>query len=347
MGSVCCTGGGHCKLAEAPSPRLEVTKVEPESAVEPKLAITIVGARGLRSSKWLPGEWGKPDSYCVVKSGDRTLFTTEVLSNVLEPVWNETTTVDDHPAGEPLQFSVHDSDGVLSDCLGKAALASEQLASGFNGELQLAEAGQGIEAFLRLKVKVAGMSLPRGPQAQIELTVEKGDSSLWGLDFDVEDDQTLRVAQVNPGPFADYNDTVKPELQVIPSDFIKAANGVAGPGEKLLEQFRTGSKLTLLVRREVRATFILAREAKAALGVEFLLGARSLAITKIFDGLFKDFNSKAEEEHMKIQVGDRIVAVAGFQGTGASIQRKLMNITGKFQLVLSRPAPTNHWYFWP
>lgn len=326
--------------------RLPELQGEPqvEPIAKPELTIMIVGARGLRNSDWVPG-LGKPDCYCVVKSANRTLFTTRATDNTLEPVWNESAKVNGYSECEPLQFSIHDSDVVGSECVGKTALESERFANGFNGELQLVEAGKGLTAFLRLKIEVAGLGAPPGPQPQFELSVEKGAHRVWGLDFDI-DEEALRVSKVNPGPFTGYNDTVKPELQLISSDYIESVNGVTGPGSTMLDQFRTKTKLRLVVRREVLLTAILERrDAQAPLGVLFFSGSRSLLITEIIDGVFKEFNNDTQDDNMKIQVGDRIIAVGGFQGSGASIQNKLQKIRGKFQLVLSRRATSSHWSF--
>lgn len=314
---------------------------------EPKLSVTVIAARGLRNSDWLPG-LGKPDCYCVVTSGDRNLFTTRVIVNSLEPVWNDSAAVNDYIDGAPLEFSIYDKDVAGSDFLGKVVLQSDKFVHGFNGQLQLDQAGKGIQAFLQLKIKVAGKDLPAGAPSHFQIPVEKGDHQDYGLAADIQDGKTLYLKLIKLGPFSDYNGKATEELQLVPGDYIVSVNSVAGSSLAMLEELKKDTKATITVARELVMPVILERrDAKAAFGAEFpakpVLGV--LSITNIGDGLFTEYN-KTQDGNLKIRSGDRILAVAGFRGTGEELKSKLEASTGSFQLLLSRPAPGGHWRFW-
>merc|ERR1712048_684074 len=122
--------------------------------VQPRVKVTIVGARGLRNADWV----GKSDPYCICEIPGKSYskFLTEVVNNCLNPEWNHEADVSGYAIEDPLTFTVKDKDPMKKDdALGSITLMSDQfLASGFEGELQLSGAGTGAEAFLRVKVIV-------------------------------------------------------------------------------------------------------------------------------------------------------------------------------------------------
>jgi len=117
----------------------------------PPLRMVIVGARGLRDADWV----GKSDPYCVceVLTKPDTKVQTPVIKNTLNPTWDHETEITRFQPGDILVFKVYDQDVGKSDFLGTVSLESKQFyPGGFDGEVPLAEAGKGIEAFLKLKI---------------------------------------------------------------------------------------------------------------------------------------------------------------------------------------------------
>jgi len=122
-----------------------------------RLKVTVVSARGLRNADHFLGG-GKSDPYCVceIPGKPRSKFQTGVIQNELNPVWNHEAVVAGYVAGDSLTFYVWDKDfGKKDDFLGWAALSTEVFhPDGFEGEVRLNEAGQDINAFLKVKVKI-------------------------------------------------------------------------------------------------------------------------------------------------------------------------------------------------
>uniref|UniRef100_A0A7S4PU83 C2 domain-containing protein n=1 Tax=Alexandrium monilatum TaxID=311494 RepID=A0A7S4PU83_9DINO len=123
------------------------------------LKVTIVSASGLRNADHLPGQ-GVSDPYCVcsIPGKPRSRIWTKVIDNNLNPVWNHEEKFHGFAVGDSLDFRVYDKDvGMSDDFLGKAKLVGKQFyPRGFDGELELQEAGKGIHATLRVKVEVLG-----------------------------------------------------------------------------------------------------------------------------------------------------------------------------------------------
>merc|ERR1712048_1315554 len=118
--------------------------------------------RGLRNADWGLGVQAndKSDPYCIceIKGKPRSKFKTKTIEDSCDPVWNHEASIFEYAEGDTITFSVWDKDTVKwDDKLGNATLSSAQFHSGgFNGELQLADAGDGIEAYLKIEVTVTG-----------------------------------------------------------------------------------------------------------------------------------------------------------------------------------------------
>jgi len=130
------------------------------------LKITIVSARGLRDADWLPGA-GKSDPYCVCEIAGKpkeAKIQTKVINNNLNPVWEHDAEVSGFEQGDTLVFKVYDKDVLRSDLLGELHLDSAQFCpQGFEGELPLANAGKGINAYLKLKIQVGQEEIKTQP----------------------------------------------------------------------------------------------------------------------------------------------------------------------------------------
>jgi len=136
-----------------------VIKPAPAPQAAP-LRMVIVGARGLRDADWVPGT-GKSDPYCVCEvqarpdatRPDATKVQTPVINDTCDPTWDHEAEITGFQPGDALVFKVYDQDTGKSDFLGTVTLQSQTFyPGGFDGELPLAEAGKGIEAFLKLKI---------------------------------------------------------------------------------------------------------------------------------------------------------------------------------------------------
>mmetsp|Transcript_35493 Transcript_35493/g.101347 ORF Transcript_35493/g.101347 Transcript_35493/m.101347 type:complete len:765 (+) Transcript_35493:57-2351(+) len=117
------------------------------------LKVTIVSASGLRAADWATR---KSDPYCICEIAGKpeTKNVTQVVNNTLAPVWNHTISYDVFEPGDQLVLTVWDSDyGKSHDLLGRITLPTVQFyPDGFNGELQLEDAGKGVRALLKIEV---------------------------------------------------------------------------------------------------------------------------------------------------------------------------------------------------
>mmetsp|Transcript_86728 Transcript_86728/g.240559 ORF Transcript_86728/g.240559 Transcript_86728/m.240559 type:complete len:1129 (+) Transcript_86728:53-3439(+) len=127
-------------------------------APPPEVTVTIMGARGLRQG-------GSPYCLCEVPGKHQARIRTPVMEKTQTPMWNLKARVNEYAAGDSLIFTIQDQakNGAV---MGRLILTSAQFyPQGYEGELQLTDAGKGVEAFLRLAVEVAvNQSLPFTPQ---------------------------------------------------------------------------------------------------------------------------------------------------------------------------------------
>merc|ERR1712217_487292 len=107
----------------------------------------------LRSADWV----GKSDPYCICEVADKsdsTIQSVSVTEN-LNPKWNHEAEIVGYQAGDALTFIVKDKDPVKTDdVLGTVSLPySTFCETGFEGELQLAGATEGLNSLLTVKVE--------------------------------------------------------------------------------------------------------------------------------------------------------------------------------------------------
>lgn len=121
---------------------------------EVQLKVTIASAQALRNADFV----GKSDPYCIceVLGKPDPNIQTAVVSDQLNPAWNFESVLAGYCVGNSLTFTVKDKDVLKSDdILGKATLTTAQIfPDGFEGEIQLTDAGAGVEAFLKVQVAV-------------------------------------------------------------------------------------------------------------------------------------------------------------------------------------------------
>lgn len=345
MGSACCLHDDEnsarveteaikqLQMSDAPA------DLEPQ-VVEPKMTVTVVGARGIRNSDWLPG-LGKPDCYCVVKRAGKMVHKTQTITDSLTPQWAEEFDIHEYNDGEELEFNVWDSDLIGEDYLGKVVLKPEQfMENGLIGDYEMEEAGKNIRAYLAIKIKLPDKVYPSAQQAELEVTIEKGAANEYGIKLDDQDKVNLYVCEIFEGVVQKHNDSVKANLQVMQSDFIVSVNGVEGNAEEMLKQFKE-AKVTFKLRRAMDLVAILdKKEETSQLGVIIPKPARAnaLVILNIEDGIVKAYNDTCTKEPEKILLGDRIVSIKGEVGPAEQLRSKLLGMTGKFQVGIQRPS---------
>jgi len=348
MGVACC----HERRAEATSEVVEkIPQSQPalgrsllgrekerESEKEANLVvITVVGARGLRDSDWLPGT-GKPDCYCEVMAGGRRLHTTATVESTCEPVFDEAFWVADLEEDSPLEFRVYDKDLAGRDFLGKALLpAKDYAAEGFNGELKLLDT-KADQAYIRVKAKVAGRDLPPGPSAEVTITIQRSSKETpMGFRLDTRDSSLLQVTGITEeGPVGAYNAGAKLQEQVKVHDFIASVNGATGT-KAMLEEINRNLKVECLIKRCVFPTVIFDRgEASAPVGLQFV--EHGNADFLVIKGMDASRQSATAKDHERLRLGDRIVSVGSTKGKASVLERRLKEHTGKVQLVVMRPA---------
>lgn len=349
----CCAGDQSGQAAtENFQQDIEEPKKEEEQPPEepkPKYVITVVGARGIRNSDWMPG-LGKPDCFCEVKrkadGGEELLYTTKTIDNSMMPRWTEEFEVWNLGENETLEFKVYDKDLIGQDYLGKVILTPDAYAEkGCNTEFMMEEAGTNIKAFLGLKLRPGVMAeYPDGPPAEFAVTVKKGDGAAeYGLEIDSQDTKHLQVAEVDKGAFKAYNEKADPSVQVVKSDFIVVVNKVEGDAPAMMKEFGKEQEVTVKFVRAVDTSVVLENnDAAKKHGLKFPAKIKKdvLVVMEIGDGYVKEYNDSCTEESQKILPYDRITYVKGQAGTASSLKGLMDKATGKFQIGIQRRCPT-------
>lgn len=127
-----------------------------QSQAKHQVQVTIMHAKGLRNADWMPFS-GKSDPYCTceIPGKSSSKVSTFVVNDDLNPVWNYTADIAEYSTGDPLAFTVYDSDMTGQDLLGRATLlASQFYPGGFEGDLPLVDAGKAANPTLTVRVKV-------------------------------------------------------------------------------------------------------------------------------------------------------------------------------------------------
>jgi len=112
-----------------------------------------VSAKGLRNADWI----GKSDPYviCEVPQKPNTTMETKVITDNLDPEWNEEREMLEYCEGDSLCFMVKDKDPHKSDdSLGTYTMQPDQFFDdGFDGEVELTDTGKkDSKSFLKLKI---------------------------------------------------------------------------------------------------------------------------------------------------------------------------------------------------
>lgn len=187
---------------------------------EQHLRVTIVDCRGLRNADQL----SVSDPYCICKvsnkpSSERTEFRTPNVKNALNPRWQFTAMISDYTPGDSLYFRVMDKDSYKSeadDLLGEVTLASSaiQQAGGFEGDLELTNAGTGYRPLLHVSVAVVEGPAPEHLRHHVTQTFSpdlfaecEDDSDLEGVIRNREQEK-LKAALIRKIPYAPMRDAL-------------------------------------------------------------------------------------------------------------------------------------------
>mmetsp|Transcript_31425 Transcript_31425/g.98691 ORF Transcript_31425/g.98691 Transcript_31425/m.98691 type:complete len:374 (+) Transcript_31425:174-1295(+) len=323
---------------------------EPEPEREsgaPEFSISIVGARGLRPSDWLP-RVSEPACYCEVKANGEVLFTTAKSENEnggCEPVWAAAFDVLLARVGS-LEFAVYGEDPFGSDFLGKARLETQDYGTdGFNGELKL-EDGKADEACIRVKVKLAGKGLPPGPAAGFRARIERPSADTpWAIGFDTRDEVQLRVIDLGDGVISEYNSKAEEQRQINKGDYLIEVNGRSGNADAMLAEFRTKGSVDCVVSRPVTCTYLVDfGEASEPKGLDIVASpdVDFWVVRSVAD------NGKGRG---RLQPGDRIVAIGSTKDLAGLPQNVKDATNGRVLVTVQRPAAGNgegsppHWAF--
>jgi hypothetical protein len=330
--------------ASKEAPKEEAPKEEaPKEEAVPKPTIKVFGCRGLRNADWawVPGSaGGLSDAYVVCKErrGEevKELFQTKTIPNSLEPIFDEEFDVE-YDTHSTLEFTVYDRDPLKpDDVLGRAVLSCASLMLGFNGELELADAGN-VKAYIKVLVKTPGSDYPPGPAPEFKITLEKGKKKALGFEFDKVSADVLFVTSIGKtGPVKEYNDNAKASEQMKAGQYIVAVNGVEKASKGMVEELAKASKLELSIVRPQCFTIAVTKAKKESLGLTFAQSPASAIITAVETGPVMEWNKVHTDKEVK--AGDRIVAVNGSRVAGKA-QMKLFQKEGPLQLVISRPCP--------
>lgn len=351
----------------------EISKEEESDFEEDIMAVTVKGtiekARGLRNADW--GFGGKSDPYCEVKYKGKVVHKTKTINDNLDPVWNEDFSIDDFIEGESLEFLVWDEDlGDARDDLGYAVVDYDVFrGSGFSGEIQLQDAGKGNSAHLHLRIKVG--SAPHKISGdthkhEFDVTIDKrkDDTGLLGLQLDSQDGKTAYITEIEDGETAcnKYNDDADLHKEghthhIRKGDFIVRVNEKKDNSHDMLEELKQKERVSISIKRPVEIKVDVVREGddkNLPLGLHFRDPAGySLIITKVDENSavdnwnkgkgtakkkYKLGNDTLEDTSLKIQEGDRIIAVAGFAAKAGDLHRRICLPNEHVSFTVVRPT---------
>lgn len=311
-----------------------------------EVTICIVGAQGLSSSTWPPGQ---RDCYCTVSSNGGLTQSTRSVRNDLDVIWSEELRLRDVTKCAGLEIKVWEN-GAKDDkasLLGVAVLPGESFElDGFNGELQLHEPNSSSKAqsFLKLRVKLHGKDYPSGGQPRFAANLRKADGISLGLSLDGLDGVHGRIDGINiNGIFSRYNTSC---VQAVPSrasemvkegDFLVAVNGVQGSFTRIAEELKNAISLDIEIIKAHNFSVWADRKGKP-LGLVLSHSesvGNALLIDKVKEGTCSEWNAKNRGK--EIRPKDWIIAVNNRSGTCQKLLQLLSESQDQTTLTISRP----------
>lgn len=323
-----------CCNSSSVSPDAALVEASPTDG---KAVIRVVGARGLRPRSWEPSD--ADECWCVVSLEGQEAFRTKNVRNMLEPVWQHEQEVNGFDRSRGVELSIHDASG----CLGKTKLA---WCRGFNGEADLLDCEAG--ATLRVKVKhPTDDDFPVGPPSEFKFRVQRDSTDVkWGMRLDTQNPTGLLVDKVEEnGPVSASNKALPSERRIKKHDVIVDVNGTRGnTGGAMMKDFADKTDVTVTVQRSVEMLLVLERASvDTSIGLEFPPKPKgtSLVVVKLLPGLVSDYNASEKDESLKVNLGDRVMAVNGQEDTAEGLIKKLSDATGTCRLSILKLVPAS------
>jgi hypothetical protein len=259
-------------------------------------------------------------------------------------MWCEEAVLTDYKEKQTLQFKIWDK-----HLVGKVELQAGHFnKEGFNGELPLEGAGDGIRAYLRFKIKPPNMPYPPAVSPKLDVEIQrKSKEESWGLALDFQDGNNLYISEITEGPFKKYNDGQEDQdLQVMVTDFIQAVNGKT---TNMVGELKDSEKATVTIMRAVDVTMIV-EKGEGSLMSDFErkdVSSGGLVIKTIGEtGMFKAYNDQTADPVLRFHVKDRIVRINGKAGNSMELYRMIEHAQGKFQVSVVRCAPDDADHRW-
>jgi len=120
--------------------------------LESILIVEVISARGLRAA-----DGSRLDGlYCVVEipGKQHSKFKTGIIQQNRNPVWNNTGILSDFGLGDMVVFNIWDEGwSIDNDFYGKLTMTYAMCANGFEGEMPLSEAGDGVQAYIKIRIE--------------------------------------------------------------------------------------------------------------------------------------------------------------------------------------------------
>eukprot|EP00971_Amphidinium_carterae_P161164 3195444-Amphidinium_carterae.1 len=204
---------------------------------------------------------GTSDPYCICNIPGKTKvkkIQTKVMDNTVTPVWNHSDAMDGYQDGDALEFQIYDSDTAnFDDVLGKVRLAPEKIAQGFDGELQVEDAGKGMEAFLKVQVSLFAPGTGPKPAATAQPVQTSPPKKVW---ITIVSARGLRDADSMIGtgtsdPYCICSNVAKPKLKKIQTKTLDNTVTPVWNHSAVMDGYQDGDALEFVVFDSDTGTF--------------------------------------------------------------------------------------------
>mmetsp|Transcript_14763 Transcript_14763/g.51747 ORF Transcript_14763/g.51747 Transcript_14763/m.51747 type:complete len:250 (-) Transcript_14763:56-805(-) len=199
------------------------------------------------------------------------------------------------------------------------------------------EARVGAQSLVEARAAAAAAAAGEVWAFDVLLTWPPGQSA--GLRLDSIDGSALRIMEVAPGPVAMYNDSVEPERQICPGDFIIEVSGIRKTAKEMFRELLKGGDVKLAISRPFVFTTGPIRKGDGAIGLDLSYHpkAGSVIVQGFCDeGAIPRYNTCVESD-LQVKLNDYIVGVNGDGGTAVELVQRLTN-SEVIELRITRPA---------
>ncbi|CAL1170034.1 unnamed protein product [Cladocopium goreaui] len=157
-----------------------------------------------------------------------------------------------------------------------------------------------------------------------EVSLERKPGTYFGVDLSSAGKACIVTSVTSDGLVAEWNNSgVAPRCQVQKYDRLLAVNGQTSEKSKeVLDMLKhTHDQMVLTFQRARINEVKLQRDGKS-LGIHLKDGPHFLLVLGVEDGVVKDYN-KSVPHPFQVVSSDRIIAVDGFEGSGAALMDKV------------------------